>query len=190
MPGCNVANQKRKLAKSNQPTRSAADDSSGPPLSGVSKAPTVGPAVASVEFSDRFSEKPWLTAAIMIAAVWWLALSLLGLLSANPTTVNRRQIVDSDLVVAAILTDRERGLVEVTRQWIDPNPQTSLTVSGLDEFDLNNGDSVVLPLTGGPDGTFYLTRVQRTNSQPEGTTYIYPTTDVVFQQVEDIAAIK
>jgi hypothetical protein len=186
MPGCNVANQKRKLAKSNQPTRSTADNSSAPPFSGVSKAPTVAP----VEFSDRFSEKPWLTAAIIVAAGWWLALSLLGLLSANPTTVNRRQIDDSDLVVAVFLTDRERGLVEVTRQWIDPNPQTSLTVSGLDEFDLNNGDSVVLPLTGGPDGTFYLTRVQRTNSQPEGTTYIYPTTDVVFQQIEDFAAIK
>ena len=178
-----MASKKRKRAKPNQASRPDADDSSTATM-------PVEPTVAAVELSDRFAAKPWLTATIILAIVWWIALSLLGLFSANPTTVNRQQIVDSDLVVVATVKDRERGLVEVTRQWIDPNPQTSLTVTGLEEFELNNGDSVVLPITGGADGTFYLTRVQRTNSEPEGKTYIYPSTEVVFKQVEEFAAIR
>jgi len=178
-----VASKKRKRAKPNQANRSDAGDSS-------TTTTPVEPVVAAIEISDRFAAKPWLTATIILAVVWWIALSLLGLFSANPTTVNRQQIVDSDLVVEATVKDRERGLVEVKQQWIDPNQRTSLTVTGLEEFELNNGDSVVLPITGGADGTFYLTRVQRTNSQPEGKTYIYPSTEVVFRQVEEFATIK
>lgn len=143
-----------------------------------------------LERSDLFAAKSWLMAAIAVAVVWWIGLSLLTLLSANPTTVNRTQVVDSDLVVVAEVQDVQTGIVTVTRQWIDPNPQTSLTVSGLADFDVKNGDTVVLPLTGGPDGTFYLTRVQRTKLNPNGKAYIYPASDVVFEQVDEFAAIQ
>ena len=143
-----------------------------------------------IERSDRFAAKKWLTITIVLAVIWWIALSLLTLLSANPTTVNRMQVVNSDLVVIAQVKDVKSGTVDVTQQWIDPNPQTTLVVSGLSEFDVKNGDTIVLPLTGGPDGTFFLTRVQHTKPNPKGTTYIYPATDEVLEQVEEFSKIE
>ena len=143
-----------------------------------------------VEQTDRFTARKWLVITISVAAVWWVGLSLLTLLSANPTTVNRKQIVDSDVVVVARVKDLTSGSVTVTKQWIDPNPQTSLIVTGLSEFEVQTGDTVVLPLTGGPDGTFYLTRVHPTKAKPNGTTYIYPATDVVLNQVDEFASVR
>ena len=183
MPGYTVANKNRK--KKHRELKVSSSDVAGSPPTATSNA-----VHDVVERTDRFTAKKWLMVTIGLAVVWWISLSLLTFLSANPTTVNRRQIVDSDVVVVAHVEDLKSGSVTVTKQWIDPNPQTRLTVSGLSEFDVKNGDTVVLPLTGGPDGTFYLTRVHRTPANPNGTTYIYPATDVVLEQVEEFTKIQ
>ena len=182
MPGCIVANKNRKKSKRDRKT-SHLDVVGSPP------AGTPDPVHDGIERTDRFTAKKWLMVTTAFAVAWWIGLSLLTVLSANPITVNRQQIVDSDVVVVAQVQDLTSGSVTVTQQWIDPNPQTRLNVSGLSEFHVKNGDTIVLPLTGGPDGTFYLTRVHPTRANPNGTTYIYPATDVVLEQVDEFARI-
>ena len=120
---------------------------------------------------------------LVIAAIWWAALSLLTFTSANPTTVNREQVLASDVVVQATVQDVAAGKVTVTRRWKDDAVKQHIVVSGLQSFEVQQGDEIVLPLTGDNDGTFKLTQLKRSQQ-----TYIYPAAAEVFEQLDTIIA--
>ena len=55
----------------------------------------------------------WLLIALAVGVGWLLLLSVLALWTANPATVNRQQILQSEIVVEAEVLDPRTGKVEV-----------------------------------------------------------------------------
>lgn len=92
-------------------------------------APVAAPALNSTSGTAEGANTPanatpggwpaWLLIALAVGVGWLLLLSVLALWTANPATVNRQQILQSEIVVEAEVLDPRTGKVEVEGILVD-----------------------------------------------------------------------
>lgn len=140
------------------------------------------------------SSRGLLLAALVLAALWWLALALMAWLTANPVTINVWQVYQADVVVQAMVVDPQSGAIEVSREW--KNDRTSLPGQSIVKdtalAEAVPGNSYLLPLTRSATGEWQVTRAAlRTplgKPQQYAPPYIYPATEEAIAQLEEVLA--
>jgi hypothetical protein len=121
------------------------------------------------------------TAAALIAVVWCVALTWLVLATANPVTLNRRQILDADAVVTAQLIDPATGTCRIVRQWNGTTLPDEIVVAHLDETAVRAGSDWILPLVKTGEEPEVLA-----SSPPSHARFVYPATPEALEQLEAI----
>ena len=119
--------------------------------------------------------------AAVIAILWPAALALLVLTTANPITLNRRQILEADAVVTAQVIDLESGTCRIVKQWSGENLPHDLVVSKLTEAGIQPAGEWILPLVRSSDGWEVIPL--RLPSQPR---LVYPATADAVRQLQEI----
>ena len=59
----------------------------------------------------------WFVLVASLTAVWIVGLGVLSLLTANPVTLNRDQILDSVDVLTAVVEDPRAGRIRIEKSW-------------------------------------------------------------------------
>ncbi|MBL8851510.1 MAG: hypothetical protein JNG89_17635 [Planctomycetaceae bacterium] len=121
------------------------------------------------------------TAIAIIAIAWCAALTWLVLATANPVTLNRRQILDADAVVTAQLVDPATGTCRIVRQWNGPMLPNEIVVAYLDETAVRAGGDWILPLVKIGDQPEVLASSLRSHAR-----FVYPATPEVLEQLDAI----
>ena len=143
--------------------------------------------------SSQPSANRWLfPLSLTVGAVWWVILLSLAIKTANPVTLNVRQLVQADLVVLGRIVDVNAGRVEVQRQWLAPEalPQT-VVVDHLDQTAVEPGQSYLLPLSRTTESTLEVTPRRLAATSPgqqsqKSTGYVYPASAETIQRLETV----
>lgn len=120
--------------------------------------------------------------AIGIAAVWFALLTTLAVTTANPPTLNREQLLRSDFVVTATLSDSSAHRIRVEREWKRGAEFGSLQVENLDNVPRWPSSPLIVPLSSLGEGRFWVTPTPL----PGGTPLVYPLTDRTLDQLRSI----
>lgn len=119
--------------------------------------------------------------------VWLTALLAMVAFTANPVTLNRRQLRNSHYVVTATIKDLKTGQVDVLKEWKGGDGQQEITVTGLAGKVIVagggkpvDGKTYILPLSMTPNGL----RVTPINAKEESVT-IYLAEEGTLEQVEE-----
>jgi hypothetical protein len=122
-----------------------------------------------------------LITASILALLWWIALALLAVFTANPVTLNREQIRRAQYVVMATVNDPRQGRVTVEREWKRNALHGAITVENLAAAAPRAGVSYLIPLT--PAGKEYgITDAPL----PKSVSLIYPATPDAMAQLQAI----
>lgn len=132
-----------------------------------------------------------LAVAAAAAVVWLAALLTLALLTANPVTVNRTQVLTAETVVVGTAEPSAGAVrlrVETTLAGRPTGDEISVAGPGAERFD--RGGRYVVPLRRRPDGDSYeVALTPRPNREVErGEPLVYPATPDVIRTVESIVA--
>lgn len=120
-------------------------------------------------------------AAAAIAVVWCAALAWLALATSNPVTLNRKQVLEADAVVAVQIQDRVAGACRVVRRWRGTAVPDEIVVHGLAETAARGDGEWILPLQ--QTGRGY--EVQ-TSALPGQLRLVYPATPEAVRQMEEL----
>jgi len=132
------------------------------------------------------AESPRTRRFLLIAAVvaaWWAVLIGLVIWTANPVTLNRRQIRISHLVVTAEVLDADAGQVKILKRWKGNTAGEELRVNGLRDSGAETGEAYILPLTA-KNGQWKVTPAFETQNTPS----IYPADLDSVKQLEALLA--
>ena len=117
-----------------------------------------------------------------LAVLWIAALAALAITAANPVIVNRKQVLEAELVVTARVVDRGTGECTIAEQWT-PGPRlVAITVSNLGETRAVPGETYVLPLELGAGGRYAVIPPRLSGAPP----LVYPATPDVVSQVAEL----
>lgn len=122
-------------------------------------------------------------AAISFAS-WLVALVALALTSANPVTLNRQQILRSEVVVEAVVANVTAGECRVIQSWPEGAVGETVRVVGLDLLPIETGEAYMLPLASADDRTYQIVLT----APPASVALIYPATDAARNQLEVLLA--
>lgn len=125
---------------------------------------------------------------VALGGLWWLILVTVAAFTANPVTLNRRQILQADLVVSGQVEDVEQGTVGVQKQWLRGEQLKSIRVIDLNSTGIEAGGTWLLPLSERNDGTYEITRGRSENLPVPDPPYIYPESSAATSQLEQILA--
>lgn len=114
-----------------------------------------------------------------IVGCWWAVLITLVVLTANPVTLNRRQLRNSSRVVTAEIVDVEQGTVKVVKDWIGSEAGGNLAIDGLKDLGVENGKTYILPLSLSPRGSL---RITPAPDSPNNR-LVYPASDDALKQL-------
>lgn len=120
--------------------------------------------------------------AVVIAALWLLALGGLALFTANPITLNVEQIRASEYVVSGRLSRNERDVIFVERQWKGGETAAEFRVANLSQTALEPGRSYLVPLSRARSGALEVTETDL----PENPPLVYPATEEAIAQLTAI----
>lgn len=142
---------------------------------------------APPEVTESHSGKRYFLIAAVAMFVWLTALLAMVAFTANPVTVNRRQLKNSHYVVTATIKDLKTGQVDVLKEWKGGEGRKEINVTGLAGKVVVagagkpvDGKTYVLPLSMTPDGL----RVTPINAKEDSAT-IYPAEEGTLEQVEE-----
>jgi len=174
------------LSNRNQPQRPsdrhaavAADDPVGIRAKPADSPPIPSEEPRSAAPSARATARRRLIAAGVLAALWVVALVILALLTANPVTLNREQILQSDLVVVGRFDSQNPSRLIVDESWNRESDLAEIDVENHAATRARAGKSYIVPLTKTPAGRFRVTESLLPNSAP----LVYPATDEAFEQL-------
>lgn len=158
--------------KTRQPPTREADDGFGLPASSENR---------SGENTPKRRRRFWL--ALGLFTTWFVCLLVLALLTANPVTLNRRQILDADLVVEAQVKNIATGECRVISVRPDALLGEKIVVAGLSDLNIEPEKAYLFPLrreTG--TGTYSV----MPTPPPESQVLVYPASDEALLQLEQI----
>jgi hypothetical protein len=118
---------------------------------------------------------------LLLAAGWCALLACLVLTTANPVTLNRRQILEADAVVTAQVLDSATGRCRIVNTWSGTALPDDTLVAHLDETAATPGGEWILPLAKRGDGFEVLP-----SRLPSGARLVYPATPEAVRQLEEI----
>lgn len=135
------------------------------------------------------SAGPSLRSLVLAAAtftLWMAVLITLVVRTANPVTLNRRQILESRLVVEANVLETASARCEVRRTWPAGQDLDVILVPQISRLEVDSAESYLMPLIPSADGTYEIVPVERgkRNADPR----IYPATAAAIEQLEAILA--
>lgn len=119
-----------------------------------------------------------LAAAVVLG--WWAVLVGMVAFTANPVTLNRRQVALSDAVVKVEVLDVDSGRVNVLETWKRRNVPAELAIPNLAAGGAKTGGTYLVPVRIAPDGGCRITRVLVGDEAP----LIYPASDESVEQLE------
>jgi hypothetical protein len=121
----------------------------------------------------------WLIAAGLLASGWILGLVILAVVSANPVTMNARQIQRSQFLVTGSRPDAKSSKLITTREWIHAAELGEITVTNLDQSQMPAGRDFLVPLERLGKGRYQITPTSLPNEAP----LIYPATPEAESQL-------
>ncbi len=132
--------------------------------------------------SDRPQVRPpsyRLTIAILLGAIWLSILLWMTLTTANPTTLNRFQVQNSDLIVQGQFDD---GLKKFTieKSWPEDAEQDSIRFHNVMELSASPGIKYLVPVVK-IENVYYATP-----TKVRGKPLIYPVTEDATQQLKSL----
>jgi hypothetical protein len=123
----------------------------------------------------------WFTLAAGLVGLWLIALAVLSILTANPITLNRDQILESTDVVTAVVDDLPTGRVRIEKSWKVAVDDKQLTLSNLREVAPQLRQRLLIPVTQTGKGW------QITSSKlPHGPPLVYPVTEESERQLRQL----
>lgn len=122
--------------------------------------------------------------AAVLAILWGALLIGLVLFTANPVTLNQRQIAEADYVVTATVSDLGRGTAVVEKEWKHGTPLRTITVENLDEVSARADREYIIPLTKTGRDRYRVTQTTLPGQPP----LIYPASEEAREQLERILA--
>ena len=117
-----------------------------------------------------------------LTVVWCLGLFILAATTANPVTVNRKQVLRAAYVVTATVTNSERGALKIEKEWKTAATLKSITVDNLDKTNAETGRTYLIPLSKAGKNQFRVTESDFANRQP----LIYPATAEAVEQLKRV----
>ena len=141
----------------------------------------------SVEAPTSQTSSGRLVGAVVVFGVWAVALIVLAMLTSNPVSLNRAQIIAAEVVVEAVYDAEEphpRGGKhwQVKRSWPVDRTGASLEIDGLDGLPLTDGQSYLIPIEPVAKGRWRIVL----SPQPFATPLVYPAN---LQTVTELEAI-
>jgi hypothetical protein len=149
----------------------------------VTGQPAVSPLPQPEAPASRPSRAP-LVFAGTLTVIWCAILIGMALLTANPVTLNRDQILRADLVIiGTVESEPAQGEVSVSREWKKNGLKGKIHVENLEEAKIRRGATYLMPLSHATTG-YRVTEARLANSAP----LVYPETPVAIEQLEEILA--
>ncbi len=91
--------------------------------------------------------RQWFALAASLVGLWVIGLGVLSLLTANPVTLNRDQILEATDVLTAVVEDVEVGRVGVDKSWKNAVRDEQLTLINLRETKPASRQRLLIPVT-------------------------------------------
>jgi len=133
--------------------------------------------------SDAARFRRRLLIAVALVAVWWAVLIALVVFTANPVTLNRRQLGRSEKIVTAQILDAADGQVKVVKDWSGAGLTGEIRVDGLADVGARDGKTYIIPLSLTRRGGWEITPVPDSSHRQQ----IYPATDDALKQLAEFA---
>ncbi len=127
------------------------------------------------------SKRVWLSV-LAVAVTWWMFLLVTAWRTANPVTLNQRQIAESRYVVTGKVASLETGIVEVEREWKRDEPLESISVENLRQANAEEGETYLIPLAAERNDVYRVTESPVEGAPPP----IYPVSPESIEQLEAI----
>lgn len=89
----------------------------------------------------------WFALAAGLAGLWIIGLGILSMLTANPVTLNRDQILEATDVLIAVVEEVRTGQIRVEKSWKDAVHDEQLTLPNLRETKPDAGQRLLIPVT-------------------------------------------
>lgn len=143
--------------------------------------PPASPSIPGAESGPKsFRTRAVLIAALVIAGLWISGLGVLALVSANPVTLNQKQIRESHLIVTAVRESDDSTALAVTKEWIRGEELGRITVGNLGETRMRAGQDFLVPLQRLSTGRYQVTATSLPNEAP----LVYPATPEAESQLQ------
>lgn len=174
---------------------------SSPSASAESEAPSTGDPGEVAGAQSSPAEVPpgsytglhlWFALALAGVVLWWALLIWMAVTTANPVTLNFRQIAQSRYVVTAVVVDLDEGRLRVERNWryaTEADAEGEITVVNLAETGAREGETYLVPLTPKAVGyavTAIVAPKMDEGEKPREYPRVYPATDEAVAQLESI----
>ncbi len=91
-------------------------------------------------------KSPGLVVAVGLAGAWILGLVTLAVLTSNPVTLNRAQILHADFVVTAKRTSADSNSLSITKEWKHGQKFQTVSVANLQKIDMPTEQDFLVPL--------------------------------------------
>ena len=109
--------------------------------------------------------------AAAFAGLWLIGLGVLSILTANPITLNRDQVLSATDVLTAVVEDAKAGSVRVEKSWRGAVSEDHLALSNLSATKPAAGDRLLIPVSRSRGG-WRVTLSKLSNEPP----LVYPAT--------------
>lgn len=123
----------------------------------------------------------WFVLIASLTGLWVIGLGVLSLLTANPVTLNRDQILDAIDVLTAKVEDPRTGKVRVEKSWKDVVVDEHLELTNLGELKFSVNERLLIPVIRSPRGW----QVAR-SKLPGNPLLVYPVTDESERQLKQL----
>jgi len=123
-----------------------------------------------------------LAPALIIFGVWICVLIGLALLSANPTVLNRAQILAAPLVVEATVAADDREQWQVSRSWPQAEVPRRILIKGLEPLRVDARQAFLIPVERTDPGEYRLVL----SPKPFAAPLIYPANPQTVSELEAI----
>lgn len=137
------------------------------------------PVTASVRSVSHI--RNWFVLAASLAGLWVIGVGVLSLLTANPVTLNRDQVLESTDVLTAVVEDIPSGQVRVEKSWKNAVHDEQLTLSNLRETKPTSQQHLLIPVSLGRQG-WQVTPLKLPHEPP----LVYPVTEESERQLRHL----
>lgn len=123
----------------------------------------------------------WFVLVSNLTGVWIVGLGVLSLLTANPVTLNRDQILESTDVLTAVVKDAEYGEVRVEKSWKNVVQEDELELFNLRKTSPSVGARLLIPVSSSRTG--WRVTLSKLPSEPP---LVYPVTEESERQLRHL----
>jgi hypothetical protein len=132
------------------------------------------------------ARRRWLIA-LGIALGWFIVLGLLATFTANPVTLNRDQILRSEVVVTGTVVDASQALVKVDQAWKGRDVPAELRIENLAVTGARANEQYIFPISISRTGErrYRVTESRLPNEAP----LIYPATEEALAMLRGVLEV-